>query len=483
MPVFIDWDHLLFGSPPRTATRQQLPPHPQRDTSHSKILESRNSLVEDVGPESAVRESVVTEPKLLGDGGLGSQSSAAESVATPEHWRLITMCENDQLLVAVIFLTTALYCVWFGFSRRKESYTASQCLAVTQDPLDIIKRDFTQRTEALEQQLNQSLNDQIKVATEQFQKVMDGLRISLNKRIETLENRIRLDQEALDRVHRALSERMSAFEGYVRTIDAKHLDQEANHIGQRMLCQRLDIVEESFRHVDAKARASAQRIEVIDDSVRVVDSRAKALSQRIEAVEDEWNSRDDRLTLLSHDVNRGTSVIEKLRKQVKTLPDSDQFKGLSRSWETKLQKLETELEETRKALDEHVTVPPPSLTWSHIESVEIEPCGVQYTGPQAQFPDEFVVSPSSSVHSYSTSGSYTRSVSTASTSPATRSPMTPERKRFDLAGFRETTFSSRQKLLAFKGDSGHHTSSGGKGKHLDPRLELDTPMIKSVQSS
>ncbi|KAI1750211.1 hypothetical protein F4782DRAFT_510347 [Xylaria castorea] len=245
---------------------------------------------------------------------------------------------------------------------------------------------------------------------------------------------------------------MEAFEGYVRTIDAKQLDQEANSIAQRTLGQRLDTVEEGFRTVESKTRASAQRIEAMDDSVRVIDSRAKALSQRVEAAEDNLNESQGQLTLLSHDVNRGGSVIEKLQRQVKMLPDSEKFKSLSRTLEAKLKKLEAKLEEAEAALEEHLAEPPPSLTWSQIESVEIEPSGPLYTRPYAQSFDDSVTSPSwSSVRSLST-GSHTRTYSTVSSSPALP-PMTPERKRIDAAGFRETTFSSRQKLLAYRTES------------------------------
>ncbi|KAI1821211.1 hypothetical protein F4861DRAFT_533125 [Xylaria intraflava] len=470
MPAFVDWDSLLFGSSPDTGSRQQIASHPKPDASHPEIVESSDARVEPVAPEGAALGDVVAEITLPENGSPDAGHIAPGSVTAPEtlffrqaiSWGAVPEDANGRFLLGAIFLGTVL--VWFWVGRRKKSNTISQrAIANQESSLDAIKEDFAHRTEVLREQFNQALKKQIEVVKEQFQKALDGqteivaedIRKSLNKRVETLEVRIRLDQEALDNIHQALSERMEAFEGYVQTIDSKHLDQEANSIAQRTLGQRLEMVEEVLRQVDNKARSSGQRIEALDDSVRVIDSRAKALSQRVEAAEDNMNTTDGQVTLLSHDVNRGSSVIEKLQRQVKMLPDSEKFKGLSRTWEVKLKKLETELEETRKSLEEHLAVPPPpSLTLSHIESVEIEPSGLLYTKPNAQFFDDPIVSPSSSsVRSHSTAGSYPRSFSTSSTSPAMHSPMTPERRRLDTAGFRETTFSSRQKLLAYKGDS------------------------------
>ncbi|KAI3328108.1 hypothetical protein HD806DRAFT_485107 [Xylariaceae sp. AK1471] len=471
MPAFVDWNSLLFGSSPEIETRQQVASHPEPDAPLLESSESWSEAPESLVPETIVPETVASEitvPETV-----VSKSTVPESVI-PESaisrstipwntvpWSAFPRGTNDQITYGVIFLGTVFIWLWLG--RRKRSYAASRRLIDQEEALSVIKRDFAQRTEALEKQFDEALKQQVEALEEQFQKVVseqselveEAVRKSFNKRVETLEVRIKLDQEALDDVHRALSERMEEFEGYVRTIDAKQLDQEANSIAQRTLGQRLDTVEEGFRNIDTKARASAQRIEAIDDSVRVIDSRAKALSQRIEAAEDNLNTTDGQVTLMSHDVNRGSSVIEKLQRQVKMLPDSEKFKGLSRTWEVKLKKLEAKLDETQKALEEHLAEPPPSLTWSHIESVEIEPSGPVYTTrPHALSFDGSVISPSSSsVRSHSTAGSHARSYSTMSSSPALHSPMTPERRRIDSVGFRETTFSSRQKLLAYRADS------------------------------
>ncbi|KAI0116484.1 hypothetical protein GGR51DRAFT_319416 [Nemania sp. FL0031] len=470
MPAFVDWNSLLFGSSPEVEPRPQVASPPELDASLPQSQESPNALPESVIVEGALSESesdsavpeiVIAENEIL-------ERVVPEAVAvTPESgvpqrvlpWSAIPESANDQLTIGAIFLGTIL--LWLLVGRRKKKQVVSQRWADGEESLNAIKKDFAERTEAFEKQLDQALKQQREALEERFQKVLseqsefieEHVRRSLNKRIETLEVRIKLDQEALDDVHRALSERMEAFEGYVRTIDAKQLDQEANSIAQLTLSQRLDTVEENFRNVDNKARSSSQRIEAIDDSVRVIDSRAKALSQRVEAAEDNLNTTDAQVTLLSHDVNRGSSVIEKLQRQVKMLPDSEKFKGLSRTWEAKLKKIETKLEETQTALEEHLTEPPPSLTWSHIESVEIEPSGPLYTRPYSLSFDGSVISPSSSsVHSHSTNDSHTRTYSTVSSSPAFP-PMTPERRRIDSAGFRETTFSSRQKLLAHRTES------------------------------
>ncbi|KAI0517407.1 hypothetical protein F5B22DRAFT_646045 [Xylaria bambusicola] len=477
MPAFVDWNSLLFGSSPEIEPRHQQKgaSNPGRDASHSGHPESKNAFHENEIPEDIVPQFINSEhsiPETVVPETVGSHITALPGAA--HLGAILDSAKNDQFTIAAIVLGSLF--LWLLFGRRKRvpaptapttPTTLPQPLGDQEEILDAIKKDFAQRTEALEKQHDQALKQQLTALEERFQKVLseqseaieEHVRKIFNKRAEELEVRIKLDQEALNDVHRALSERMEAFEGFVQTIDAKQLDQEANSIAQLTLGQRLDTVEEGLKNVDAKARASSQRIEAIDDSVRVIDSRAKALSQRLEAAEDNLNTADGQVTLLSHDVNRGSSVIEKLQRQVKMLPDSDKFKGLSRTWEAKLKKLEAKVEETEKALEEHLTEPPSILTWSQIESVEIEPSGPLYTRPYSQSFDGSVVSPSSSsVRSASTSDSHTRTYSTVSSSPAPvpltpMSPMTPERKRIDSVGFRDTTFSSRQKFLASRTES------------------------------
>ncbi|KAI0809800.1 hypothetical protein GGR55DRAFT_166938 [Xylaria sp. FL0064] len=470
MPAFVDWNSLLFGSSPETKPRQQVASHSELDASLPESPESENAPPESVIPEETLPErEIIAPPEAISPQNVIPESVVPETVvprskllAGGAHWRAVLENPNDQFTIGAIVLGSLLLWLWVG--RRKRRPVASPRSADQEEAIKTIKKDFAQKIEALQKQHDQALKQQAEALEERFKQVLneqsegieEHVRKSFNKRVETLEVRIKLDQEALNDVHRALSGRMEVFESYVQTIDAKHLDQEANSIAQRTLSQRLDNVEESLKNVDSKARASSQRIEAMDDSVRVIDSRVKALSQRLEAAEDNLNTTDGQVTLMSHDVNRGSSVIEKLQRQVKMLPDSEKFKGLSRTWESKLKKLEAKLDETQKSLEEHLAEPPPSLSWSHIESIEIEPSGPLYTRPHSLSFDESVISPSSSsVRSHSTSGSHTRTYSTVGSSPVTTplTPMTPERRRIDTAGFRDTTFSSRQKFLTHRTES------------------------------
>ncbi|KAI1269391.1 hypothetical protein F5Y18DRAFT_414415 [Xylariaceae sp. FL1019] len=487
MPAQIDWNALLFGSPAPDSTQGadsttklgseqftepdqviEFAPEPEPENDPVQVIESSQGIdianVDD--PVQAINPTQVASPPLL------HTTKANLDASTIIPWNLEyleSVSLEHQITAVAVFLGTAL--LWFWLSRRKRNSAAARQLIDHDEALNAVKSDYTDRIETLEQQLDERLKNRVEALEEQFkqavheqsEKIEDHVRKSFNKRVETLEYRIKLDQEALEDVHRALSERMEAFETYVRSVDAKQLDQEAVDIAQRAIGQRLNTVEEDLRNLDNKTRASSQRVEALDDSVRVMDSRAKSLSQRVEAAEDNLNSTDGQVTLLSHDVNRGSSVIEKLQRTVKMLPDAEKFKGLSRTWEAKIKRLEAKLDETEKALEEHLAEPPSqdSLTWSHIEAQEIEPCGPIYTRPYALSLDGSTVSPSSSsVRSHSTSGSHYRSYSTASSSPAMHqsmilpmSPMTPERKRLDTAGFRETTFSSRQKLSLSRGES------------------------------
>ncbi|KAI1279782.1 hypothetical protein F5Y07DRAFT_357804 [Xylaria sp. FL0933] len=470
MPAFVDWNSLLFGSSPEIEPRPQVASHSELDASLSESQESGNAPPESVIPEETLPErEIIAPPEAISPQNVNPESMVPETVVPQSkllggatHWRAVLENSNDQFTIGAIVLVSLVLWLWVG--RRKRRPVASLRSADQEEAIKTIKKDFAQRMEALQKQHDQALKQQAEALEERFKQVLneqsegieEHVRKSLNKRVETLEVRIKLDQEALNDVHRALSGRMEVFESYVQTIDAKHLDQEANSIAQRTLSQRLDNVEESVKNVDAKARASSQRIEAMDDSVRVIDSRVKALSQRLEAAEDNLNTTDGQVTLMSHDVNRGSSVIEKLQRQVKMLPDSEKFKGLSRTWESKLKKLEAKLDETQKSIEEHLAEPPPSLSWSHIESIEIEPCGPLYTRPHSLSFDGSVISPSSSsVRSHSTSGSHTRTYSTVGSSPVTTplTPMTPERRRIETAGFRDTTFSSRQKFLTHRTES------------------------------
>lgn len=432
MPAFVDWNSLLFGSSTGVQTTDKVASHTELDASLPESLENWNAPPGSAIPEAAfikgergwrsdrerggenvrgsegerrgagervVSDNAIPESGILGSAipGFASESSAPQRAI---DWIAgVNSIDHQFAITTTAAVVVGAFFLWLFFGRRKRSFSPFQRLTagekVLDSLLDALKQEFAQKTEDFETQLNQALKQQAEILETQYQQALkeqtdaveEQVRKSLNKQVETLEVRIKLDQEAFNNVHRMLSERMEAFENYVRTIDSKHLDQEANSIAQHTLSQRLDAVEEGSRNIDSKARSLSQRIEAIDDSVRVIDSRAKALSQRVEAAEDNLNSTDGQVTLLSHDVNRGSSVLEKLQRHVKSklslrnfnvpgfyakpnpshlhhrccafseleqsiligrlivLPDSEKFKGLSRSWEAKLKRLETKIDE------------------------------------------------------------------------------------------------------------------------------------------
>ncbi|CAJ2503536.1 Uu.00g109300.m01.CDS01 [Anthostomella pinea] len=363
--------------------------------------------------------------------------------------------QNALLTIAALVLSTL--SIWY-LLRRKKTIPATSRLNEQHEAVEAVRRECDQRIASVEARLGDALRARTaaseehmrKALSEQVAAIEDGVRKGLNKRIETLEVRMRLDQEALDDVHKVLSQRMEAFEDYIRAVDARQLDQEASEVAQRGLGQRLEAAEESLRGMESKTRASSQRIEALDDSSRLIDSRTKTLSQRVEAVEDNLSTVDGQTTLLAHDIGRGVTTVEKLQRQVKLLPDAEKLNGLSRTCEAEHKKLETkisDLENTAKPAEPSCT-----LTWSNIETQEIEPSGPVYADPQRSFFDRMTrmpISPSPSPGDrpqYAPSG-HSRSYSTASSSPPMYSPMTPEQKRLESAGFREMTFSSRQRQL------------------------------------
>ena len=354
MPAFVDWNSLLFGSSLKTEPRhkqQEVASNPEVDASPPKQREPVNVLHESEVPEESLPERGDIAPRIISSESLIPETVVPETLRSQYadlpgaiRWNAVLDGANEQFTIGAIFLGSIFF-LWLLFGRRKEVSPLQQLQPLPQtqplsnqdEVLDAVKKDFAQKTEALEKQHEQALKQQLethdqalkqqlealeerfqKVLSEQSEAIEEQVRKSFNKRVEALEVRIKLDQEALNDVHRALSERMEVFEGFVQTIDAKQLDQEANSIAQRTLGQRLDAVEEGLQNVDTKARASSQRIEAMDDSIRVIDSRAKALSQRLEAAEDNLNTTDGQVTLMSHDVNRGSSVIEKLQRQVKS---------------------------------------------------------------------------------------------------------------------------------------------------------------------
>ena len=293
-------------------------------------------------PEASAHRYAQTRPGPTLETQVGEYQGQQILADAPWKW-------DDQLTIGTAVLGAFLtLLLWLYIRRRGERRNADTTLATQNGKIKAIldanggqsmgDKPLGQRVEALEQLFRQ-------ISAEQFETIETEIRKGLNKRVEALETRIKLDQEAIEDIHRALTQRMEALEECIKNIDSKQLDMEATHIVQRGLNQRLEAVEGTLQTVDSKARASVQRLESIDDSVRVIDSRSKALSQRVEAVEDSIGSIDGQATLLSHDLSRGSLAIEKLQRQVKMLPDAEKFKGLSRAWETRFKKIETKIEQ------------------------------------------------------------------------------------------------------------------------------------------
>ncbi|RYP62625.1 hypothetical protein DL769_007231 [Monosporascus sp. CRB-8-3] len=362
-------------------------------------------------------------------------------------------------IIAIVLGTVCMLLVWRYLRRNRTDLEPLPPLANQDEAIKILQRNCTKQVEEARSQFEKSLSQRIEALEKQFQNALseqskaieENFRKGLNKRVEALEARMKLDQEAIEGAHGTLRQGMETLEECIRSIDGKQLDLEATLIVQRGLNHRLEKVEGTLQTTDGKTRALSQRVEAIDDSSRVLDSRSKSISQRLEAVEDTVGSMDGQAALLSHDVSRGSLAVEKLQKQVKLLPDAEKFKGLSRAWDARFKKMEAKLEQCQRKLEETLEerAETPSLTVSPMESQEIQPTGVFENRRHSYSPyDDFVsmIPTPPSVRSMS-SNSHTRTYSTTSSSPTASMPMTPERKRIDMAGFREMTFSSRQKLL------------------------------------
>lgn len=316
------------------------------------------------------------------------------------------------------------------------------------------------KVKSLEDNFQATLNERINSLEETFQKTLDerletleeAVRRRVNQRLEVLESRIKLDQEAIEGLHKSISQRMEILEDGIRIIDGKQLDQEASHVTHRSLSVRLDTAESSIQALESKTRATSQRMEAVDDSTRVVDSRTKALSQRVEAVEDNLSTTDGQVTLLSHDASRGVDAIEKMQKHLKTLPGNERIRDLTMAWEERFNELESRMEQNQLALEDVRSEPEVALSWSHIESQEIEPTGPIYTrpsygmvhsynhSPTLSFDGSLPPTPSSSGRSYSFSSS--------NANAPLMTPTNSKRRRVDAAGFTDTTFASRQKLFS-----------------------------------
>lgn len=334
------------------------------------------------------------------------------------------------------------------------------------------QRALKERIRSVEEQAQKSLSQKIEAIDDHVRKtiraVEEQAQKSLNQKTEAIDETVR---KAINRVHRALSQRLDALEAVgeridaledgVRELDSKQLDLEAFRIMQRAFHQRLETAEETVHVLDNKARATAQRIESLDDSVRVIDSRSKSLSQRVEVIEDTFTNIDGQVTLLGHDVSRGGLALEKVQRQVKMLPDEGRLRALSRAWEARFKKLDGKMDEYKRMLDEESArreqerlrqeEEVASLSFSYIESVDIKPSGPIYTcelsptffdASALPLPPTPEPTPSPSMRSYSmsTCSSY------SSSSTILSNPITPAKRSIDTAGFRETTFSVRQKM-------------------------------------
>jgi hypothetical protein len=315
---------------------------------------------------------------------------------------------------------------------------------------DAIQKRFNQRIDTLETKSKLDQERVQQILNQRAEAIEDAVRKRFNQRIDALETKSKLDQEAIDSLHKAAIQRMNVLEEGIRIIDGRQLDQEATNVMQRPLNPRLEAIESSLQVMESRTRASSQRVETVDDGMRVIDSRTKALSQRMEAVEDNLGSVEGQLTLLTHDASRGGQAIEKLQKHVKTLPGNGKLSELNLAWEERLDELEGRIGQYQLAIEEMREEPAPTLSWSHIETQEIEPSGSIYTRrpsydhtPSHSFDGSMPLTPSPSVRSYSfTSSSISHSPTTTSTPKSTR------RRRLEMARFQDTTFASRQKLFA-----------------------------------
>jgi peptidoglycan hydrolase CwlO-like protein len=298
-----------------------------------------------------------------------------------------------------------------------------------------------------------------KAIDQRVEAIEDLLRKRVNQRVESFESRMKLDQEAIESLYQAVSQRMEILEEGVRIIDGKQLDQEATNVAHRTLSQRIDTLEGTLQALDGKTKATTKRIDSVDDSVRVVDNRTKTLSQRVEAVEDSLNNTEGQVTLLSHDADRSVEAMEKMQKQLKSMAGDEKMHEMTMAWEERCNELEQRLEEHQRALDESKVASEVTLSWSHMESQQIEPMGLQYTkppfthSPTYSFDGSLPPTPSSSNRSYSFSssnGPYSSGTYSIVT-PTTASKKQIKRSAvIENAGFQDTTFSSRQKLFTAK---------------------------------
>ncbi|KAK7910622.1 hypothetical protein PG985_013103 [Apiospora marii] len=491
MPAVIDWSSLLWpGSAPKTQS--------YKASQHASSSAAAGSMLQEPDVSNVMPQQLAF---LTGGAPISPLVLAATLVA----------------LVLASYWTVLVYRKLFG--RKTESSSLKLLTGTTAGNEEVVrqaiefdasslqsemsrrlgeiethnKKALAEQIEAIQKRFQQDLDDKVKAIEGHVQKSLgqrledidDDVRRRLKQSVEVFEDglRTKLNKESFDGIYREVSLRVEALEEGVRIMDGKQLDVEAATIVQRALGQRLNTVEETLTAVEGKTRTSGQRADAFDDSLRVIDSRTKAMSQRLEAVEDNIGSIDAQTTLLSHDVNRGEKAIEGVSRQVKALPDNDRLKEFSDMMESKFSDMEAKLEELEgermKMLEDAERKA--TLTWSRMDSQEIEPAGPLYTRtaeePETEDEDErdnvsalgqtpehsghtdnfFAYTPAHGHFMPPTPSPSDRSKSSRSSRSSDsfymkRSTPTPtsawsKRKRLEAAGFTDTTFASRQRLF------------------------------------
>ncbi|KAK8048000.1 hypothetical protein PG996_016064 [Apiospora saccharicola] len=461
MPAVIDWSSLLWpGSAPKTQS--------YKTSQHAS---------------SSAAASMMQEPEV--------------SNVMPQQLAFLTGgAPISPLVLAATLIAVVLASYWTVlvyrklFGRTTESSSLKLLTGTTAGNGEVA---LAEQIEAIQKRFQEDLDDKVKAIEGHVQKSLgqrledidDDVRRRLKQSVEVFEDglRTKLNKESFDGIYRDVSMRFEALEEGVRIMDSKQLDVEAATIVQRALGQRLNTVEETLTAVEGKTRTSGQRADAFDDSLRVIDSRTKAMSQRLEAVEDNIGSIDAQTTLLSHDVTRGEKAIEGVSRQVKTLPDNDRLKEFSDIMESKFSDIEAKLEELEaermKMIEDAERKA--TLTWSRMDSQEIEPSGPLYTrtAEELETDDEeeqdhvnalgqtpehaghtdnfFAYTPAHGHFMPPTPSPSDRSKSSRSSRSSDsfymkRSTPTPtsawsKRKRLEAAGFTDTTFASRQRLF------------------------------------
>lgn len=493
MPAVIDWSSLLWpGSAPRTQS--------YKAGQHASSSAAAGSMLQESEASNVMPQQLAF---LTGGAPISPLVLAATLVALAlaYYWTVLVYRKlfGRKTESSSLKLLTGTTAGDGEVVRQAIEFDPSSLQSEMSRRLDEIethnKKALAEQLEAIQKRFQQDLDDKVKAIEGHVQKSLgqrledidDDVRRRLKQSVEVFEDglRTKLNKESFDGIYREVSLRVEALEEGVRIMDGKQLDVEAATIVQRALGQRLNTVEETLTAVEGKTRTSGQRADAFDDSLRVIDSRTKAMSQRLEAVEDNIGSIDAQTTLLSHDVTRGEKAIEGVSRQVKALPDNDRLKEFSDMMESKISDIEAKLEELEgermKMLEDAERKA--TLTWSRMDSQEIEPSGPLYTRtaeePETEDEDErdhvnalglgqtpehpsqtdnfFAYTPAHGHFMPPTPSPSDRSKSSRSSRSSDsfymkRSTPTPtsawsKRKRLEAAGFTDTTFASRQRLF------------------------------------